>query len=468
MRSEPRPPAASPESTNKGVKDSVDEIEAPTSSVQTETQLSTSPTAANQASAITRHPFQLEDDDCGADGAVPSDLSLFRSEAEASDIRREPCVRVMPAGIKTAKSELVALADLRGQPRQTEMVVKQLVGEAAAFKTELDQLREFVVWLTGKYSIEEARRAAEERSAAAATSESVALADLRGQLRETEIAVKQSVDEVGAFKAELDRLREVAVRLAGQYSQIKEATDAAEKRSATALEIVNAIETRLGPLAVLRDLSTSTDAHLAAHNALGDQVARKAETSEGQKDNIDYGLIRMQKAPRLIRHHGAVIGGLGVLVLTTFIVTRSVGDADQIGGQPVVLYAQPVLATSALVLPEMMLSTALPILPQTILTTKTTTAQPLLKAPPPVDAQSPQIPMRGTLEVQSDPAGAAVFVNRQRVGETPLQWPQLRAGWHVIWIEREGYQRWTAAAHVEADTITRVDVKLQPKPAGIQ
>ena len=66
--------------------------------------------------------------------------------------------------------------------------------------------------------------------------------------------------------------------------------------------------------------------------------------------------------------------------------------------------------------------------------------------------------------------GAAVFINRQLVGETPLRLPHLRAGSHVIWIEREGYQRWTAAARVVADTVTRLNVKLQLEPirSGIE
>jgi len=55
-----------------------------------------------------------------------------------------------------------------------------------------------------------------------------------------------------------------------------------------------------------------------------------------------------------------------------------------------------------------------------------------------------------------------VFVDQQHVGETPLQMKGLRAGSHVIWIEHEGYQRWTAAVLVSADKETRVNAGLQP------
>ena len=67
----------------------------------------------------------------------------------------------------------------------------------------------------------------------------------------------------------------------------------------------------------------------------------------------------------------------------------------------------------------------------------------------------------GVLTVDSAPAGSAVFVDRQPVGNTPLQLTQLRAGSHVVRIERDGYDRWTTAVQVAADKHTRVSARLQ-------
>jgi hypothetical protein len=58
-----------------------------------------------------------------------------------------------------------------------------------------------------------------------------------------------------------------------------------------------------------------------------------------------------------------------------------------------------------------------------------------------------------------------VFIDRQQVGETPLQLPQVHAGSHAIWIEREGYKRWTAAVNIPANKITRVIAKLDAEVA---
>jgi PEGA domain-containing protein len=66
----------------------------------------------------------------------------------------------------------------------------------------------------------------------------------------------------------------------------------------------------------------------------------------------------------------------------------------------------------------------------------------------------------GTLDIQSEPLGAAVYINQQYVGATPLRIPQLRAGSHAVWIQAEGYALWSAGVRVPADKTTLVTVSL--------
>ena len=56
-----------------------------------------------------------------------------------------------------------------------------------------------------------------------------------------------------------------------------------------------------------------------------------------------------------------------------------------------------------------------------------------------------------------------MFLDRKYVGETPVQLTELRAGSHVVWIERDGYQRWTASVLVAADKQTQIAATLQPE-----
>lgn len=71
-------------------------------------------------------------------------------------------------------------------------------------------------------------------------------------------------------------------------------------------------------------------------------------------------------------------------------------------------------------------------------------------------------PYVGTLTVDSEPAGSAVFVDREFVGQTPLHLSGLRVGSRVVRIERDGFDRWTTAVLVAADKQTRVSARLQP------
>lgn len=66
----------------------------------------------------------------------------------------------------------------------------------------------------------------------------------------------------------------------------------------------------------------------------------------------------------------------------------------------------------------------------------------------------------GALTVRSVPSGAVVLVDQQPIGRTPLSTRQLRAGAHAIWIEYDGYQRWSAAIHVPANAVTQVAATL--------
>jgi hypothetical protein len=69
---------------------------------------------------------------------------------------------------------------------------------------------------------------------------------------------------------------------------------------------------------------------------------------------------------------------------------------------------------------------------------------------------------KGTLSVNADRPGARVFVNRKSVGTAPVRLRNLRAGAHLVWVERDGFRRWTKVVTVPAERITRVSADLQP------
>lgn len=75
---------------------------------------------------------------------------------------------------------------------------------------------------------------------------------------------------------------------------------------------------------------------------------------------------------------------------------------------------------------------------------------------------------KGTLTVNADRPGARVFVNRRNVGTVPIRVRNLRAGSHLVWVESEGYRRWTRVVTVPAERVTRVSVDLEPIEHAVQ
>jgi hypothetical protein len=57
-----------------------------------------------------------------------------------------------------------------------------------------------------------------------------------------------------------------------------------------------------------------------------------------------------------------------------------------------------------------------------------------------------------------------VYIDRRVAGSTPAR-ANIRAGSHLIWIEREGYRRWTKVVQVPANRISRVFADLEPRAA---
>jgi len=48
------------------------------------------------------------------------------------------------------------------------------------------------------------------------------------------------------------------------------------------------------------------------------------------------------------------------------------------------------------------------------------------------------------------------------VGKTPVRAEKLKAGSHLVWIERDGYHRFTRVVLVPADRVSRLFADLEP------
>lgn len=78
------------------------------------------------------------------------------------------------------------------------------------------------------------------------------------------------------------------------------------------------------------------------------------------------------------------------------------------------------------------------------------------------NTSSDRLTFRGAISVESQPAGAQVSVDGRPVGVTPLVGWELPAGSHVVRIDRDGYERWSAAIQVVTEKTVSVVTNLQP------
>ena len=85
--------------------------------------------------------------------------------------------------------------------------------------------------------------------------------------------------------------------------------------------------------------------------------------------------------------------------------------------------------------------------------------------PPAPSAPAPQperpVAYVGTLTIDSNPPGD-VLIDGKPAGRTPVRAANLKAGSHLIWIQREGHRRFTRVVQVPSDRVTRLVTDLEP------
>ena len=78
------------------------------------------------------------------------------------------------------------------------------------------------------------------------------------------------------------------------------------------------------------------------------------------------------------------------------------------------------------------------------------------------DASPDRFDFVGSISLESQPAGAQVFIDGQPLGVTPLVDWKLPAGSHVVRVELDGYNRWSAAVRVITAKTLSLVAALQP------
>lgn len=83
-----------------------------------------------------------------------------------------------------------------------------------------------------------------------------------------------------------------------------------------------------------------------------------------------------------------------------------------------------------------------------------------------VDAGGGQVPDRGLLSIRTQPSGAAVYLDGQFAGQTPMRSGRLAAGAHRVRLVRDGYLENSRVVRVNSGRSTELDVTLTRQVAS--
>ena len=212
-----------------------------------------------------------------------------------------------------------------------------------------------------------------------------------------------------------------------------------------------------GGMAVVAAAGAVVYAYLIRRTLAGrERVRRVARRSLTQwavwRDRIEESLPwRMARWHAVWFTSGVLIGALVMQSFRAGSATNGTPETRTIGSAPTV----PVDVTSAAPRHRPLATTGHEPSAQTNAATPRPRAA--VSVPPPAARQTR---FRGGLTVHSTPAGATVFMNNNRVGQTPIVLASLTAGSRAVRLEHDGYAPWSRSVSVVANQATRIDAVL--------
>jgi chromosome segregation ATPase len=126
------------------------------------------------------------------------------------------------------------------------------------------------------------------------------LEELRAQLRTAHMEAKQSVSQTGVLKSELEQIRQTSSSLTQDYTKLRNTSREARDHSTAAMAMVKDVETKLGALAQLQDLSRGTEERLTSLNALAEHVARKGKAIESQQQAVEHAVVQANRVNEMV------------------------------------------------------------------------------------------------------------------------------------------------------------------------
>ncbi|HEV8235774.1 MAG TPA: hypothetical protein VGP84_14290, partial [Gemmatimonadaceae bacterium] len=113
--------------------------------------------------------------------------------------------------------------------------------------------------------------------------------------------IKASHEKTEGLKGEFDRLRSMSGQLTQDYSKLKDLSRETHDETNATVEMVKYVETRLGPLAKLQEMSKTTEERITSLNALAEHVAQKIKALDNQKHTVEHAVVEANRLNDLVR-----------------------------------------------------------------------------------------------------------------------------------------------------------------------
>ncbi len=73
----------------------------------------------------------------------------------------------------------------------------------------------------------------------------------------------------------------------------------------------------------------------------------------------------------------------------------------------------------------------------------------------------------GKLDIRSEPSGGTVYIDQKKMGETPLLFPGIRTGQHVVRVIKDGYEPYEGRVDVAEEDTKRINAVLKRKTGAL-
>src|SRR4051812_21208331 len=126
------------------------------------------------------------------------------------------------------------------------------------------------------------------------------LDELRDQVQQSQSEVRESRDQCGEIKTQLDSLRDQAAELSQEMTRTRELSHSTREEAQQAAQVVQSVESRLGPLQELREITRTTEERISSLNALAEHVNQKIKAVENQKHTVERAVVESNRLNEMI------------------------------------------------------------------------------------------------------------------------------------------------------------------------